>query len=113
MQVVKIYLHVSGGARQRLLDRINEPDKHWKFSSGDVRERKHWEDYMAAYEMMSHTSTEYAPWYCVPADNKWFARYLISEIIKEQLEAIDPRHPELSREQAVLEECRGILENGG
>lgn len=116
VRIVKIYLHVSKEEqRQRLLDRIKEPDKHWKFSSGDVQERKYWDDYMDAYEeMMSHTSTAYAPWYCVPADNKWFARYLISEIIKEQLEAIDPKYPKLSSdEEARLEECRQILENGG
>lgn len=115
-RVVKIYLHVSREEqRQRLLDRINEPDKNWKFSSGDVKERKYWAQYMNAYEeMMEHTSTQHAPWYCVPADNKWYARYAVSQIVLEQLQAINPRYPELAEaERAVLAECRLLLEADG
>lgn len=112
-KVVKIFLHVSKEEqRQRLLDRINEPDKNWKFSSGDIRERRYWDQYMSAYEqMLEHTGTRDAPWFVVPADNKWFARYLVSEIVLEALREIDPKIPELpDSEKANLEECRLILE---
>lgn len=115
IRMVKIYLHLSRDEqRERLLRRINEPDKHWKFSSGDVHERKFWDQYMRAYEdMMEHTSTLYAPWYCVPADSKWYARWVISEIVMRQLEAINPQFPELAAaERAVLEESRRLLEEG-
>lgn len=116
IRVVKFFLHVSKDEqRDRLLERIKTPDKNWKFSSGDVNERKHWDQYMAAYEeMLEHTSTKLAPWYVVPADSKWFARYLISEVVKEQLEAIAPAYPKLAPEEAaLLEECRKLLESGG
>lgn len=112
-KVIKIFLHVSKEEqRQRLLDRINEPDKNWKFSSGDIQERKYWDQYMNAYEqMLEHTATKDAPWFVVPADNKWFARYLVSKIVKTALEEIDPQIPELAAEEkAKLEECRLILE---
>ncbi len=111
--VVKIFLHVSKGEqRQRLLDRINEPDKNWKFSAGDIEERKHWKEYQEAYELMlEHTADKDAPWYVVPADNKWFARYLVSEIVLDALKRIDPKIPQLPEaERAMLEECREILE---
>ena len=111
--VVKIFLHVSREEqRQRLLDRINKPDKNWKFNAGDITERRHWDKYMDAYElMMQHTATKHAPWYVVPADNKWFARYLVSEIVLKALETIDPQIPSLSPEdQAQLAECRQLLE---
>ncbi len=114
-RVVKIFLHVSKDEqRERLLDRINEPDKNWKFSSGDVRERRFWDQYMQAYEdMLEHTSTDYAPWYCVPADSKWYARWVISQIVLEHLQDINPQFPELAAEErAVLEECRRLLEDG-
>ncbi|MDI9521368.1 MAG: polyphosphate kinase 2 family protein [Bacillota bacterium] len=112
-KVIKIFLHVSKEEqRQRLLDRINEPDKNWKFSSGDIQERRHWNQYMSAYEqMLENTGTKDAPWFVVPADNKWFARYLVSEIVLEALREIDPRIPELPEsEKAKLEECRRILQ---
>lgn len=111
--VVKIFLHVSKDEqRDRLLSRINEEEKNWKFSSGDIQERKYWDKYQEAYEqLLNHTSTPAAPWYVVPADRKWFARYLVSQIVLDTLEAIDPRFPELSaQERAVLAECRRILE---
>ena len=111
--VVKIFLHVSKGEqRQRLLDRINEPEKNWKFSAGDIEERKHWKEYQEAYELMlEHTADKDAPWYVVPADNKWFARYLVSEIVLDALKRIDPKIPQLPEaERALLEECREILE---
>ena len=112
-KVIKIFLHVSKDEqRDRLLDRINQPDKNWKFSAGDIQERKHWDKYMSAYEsMLEHTATREAPWFVVPADSKWFARYLVSQIVLETLREIDPRIPELPEaERAKLEECRRILE---
>lgn len=116
LRIVKLFLHVSRDEqRDRLLERIRDTEKNWKFSSGDVAERKHWDTYMQAYEdVLENTSTERAPWYFIPADSKWFARYLISEIVKEQLQALDPQYPTLSPdEQATLEECRQILESDG
>lgn len=116
LRIVKLFLHVSRDEqRDRLLERIRDTEKNWKFSSGDVAERKHWDTYMQAYEdVLENTSTERAPWYFIPADSKWFARYLISEIVKEQLQALDPKYPTLSPdEQATLEECRQILESDG
>jgi PPK2 family polyphosphate:nucleotide phosphotransferase len=112
-RVVKIYLHLSKDEqRDRLLSRIQEKVKNWKFSPGDVQERKYWDEYMKAYEdMMENTSTTQAPWYCVPADSKWFARFVVSQIVRQELEAINPQYPELAEsEKAVLEECRLLLE---
>lgn len=111
--IVKIFLHISKDEqRQRLLDRIAQPDKNWKFSAGDIEERKYWDQYMKAYEqMLEQTATERAPWYVVPADSKWFARYLVSQIVLETLQKINPKVPELTGpELATLEECRRILE---
>jgi len=111
--VVKFYLHISKNEqRDRLLERIRQPEKNWKFSISDVAERKYWDEYMSAYEeMLENTSTRKAPWYCVPADNKWFARYVISEVVKEQLEKLDPQYPQTAEaDKAVLEECRQLLE---
>lgn len=112
-RIIKIFLHVSREEqRVRLLDRIKQADKNWKFSAGDIQERMHWDKYMHAYEqMLEHTATKQAPWYVVPADNKWFARYLVSQITLDALKAIDPQLPDLSEgERAKLEECRLILE---
>ena len=116
IKVVKIFLHVSKEEqRERLLERISQPDKNWKFNSGDIDERRYWEQYQEAYEhLLNHTSTPEAPWYVVPADRKWFARYLVSEIVLDALQGIDPQFPELSdKEQAMLAECRDILEADG
>ena len=116
IKVVKIFLHVSKEEqRERLLERISQPDKNWKFNSGDIDERRYWEQYREAYEhLLTHTSTPEAPWYVVPADRKWFARYLVSEIVLDALQGIDPQFPELSeQEKAMLAECRDILEADG
>ncbi|NLG58335.1 MAG: polyphosphate kinase 2 family protein [Clostridiales bacterium] len=115
IQVVKIFLHVSKEEqRERLLSRIIEEDKNWKFSSGDIEERQHWDKYQAAYEqLLNHTATPQAPWYVVPADRKWFARFLVSQIVLEALERIDPQFPDLSlEERALLAQGRRMLEEG-
>ncbi len=112
-RIIKIYLHVSKQEqRKRLLDRINEPEKNWKFSSGDIQERRHWKKYQDAYEqMLEHTASPDAPWFIVPADSKWFARYLVSRIVLDTLMDMDPKIPELPEsEKAMLQECREILE---
>ncbi len=110
---VKIFLHLSKEEqKERLMERIENPDKNWKFSAGDVMEREYWDMYMKAYEtMLENTSTEYAPWYVLPADNKWFTRYLVSEILLEKLRELDPHFPEFPEEQREnMEKCRKLLE---
>ncbi len=99
--LVKIFLHVSKAEqRKRFLDRIEEPDKNWKFEAGDIRERAFWDDYMRAYEdAITHTSTAWAPWHVVPADRKWFARIAVACIIGDKLREIDPRYPVVTAEQ--------------
>ncbi|GMU77403.1 MAG: PPK2 family polyphosphate--nucleotide phosphotransferase [Acidimicrobiia bacterium] len=112
-RIVKLFLNMSKGEqRKRFLSRINEPDKNWKFSAADVHEREFWDDYQVAYsEMLSHTSTEWAPWYVIPADRKWFARVAAAAVIADALIAIDPQFPsvdpaareELTAAKAALE----------
>ncbi len=94
-RIIKFFLHISQEEqRKRFLDRIDEPEKNWKFSLADIEERKFWKEYMQAYEAcLSETSTEYAPWYAVPADDKENARLIISRIILDTLQALDMRYP--------------------
>jgi PPK2 family polyphosphate:nucleotide phosphotransferase len=106
VRVVKLFLNLSKDEqRRRFLDRIDEPDKNWKFSVGDALERARWDDYQRAYEdMLAATSTRYAPWHVVPADHKWFARLAASWIILDTLMDIDPRYPKVdaaTREQML------------
>ena len=98
--VLKFFLNVSlEEQRSRFLDRINRPEKNWKFSASDVKERKFWQDYMKAYEaVFNHTSTEYAPWYIIPADHKWFARLAVADIINHQLGQMDLHYPQVSEQ---------------
>jgi PPK2 family polyphosphate:nucleotide phosphotransferase len=99
--ILKFFLHVSEDEqRKRLLKRIDTPEKNWKLSASDVRERAFWHNYQRAYEeMLQHTSTEAAPWYIVPADNKWFTRVAIAGIIVTKLEALGLTYPQVSDEQ--------------
>ena len=94
--ILKFFLHLSKEEqKKRFLDRLNEPDKNWKFSKADLRERKFWDQYQKVYEqMLNRTSTEYAPWYVIPADHKWFSRVAIGEIIVKTLESLDLRYPD-------------------
>lgn len=111
--VLKFFLNLSKKEqKQRLLDRLDNPDKEWKFSLTDLSERSKWADYMEAYEdMLNKTSTEWAPWYVVPADKKWVAHASISEIILSQIKKLDLKYPVLSKEQhAALEKARVELE---
>jgi PPK2 family polyphosphate:nucleotide phosphotransferase len=100
IKVVKIFLNLSKEEqRTRFLRRIDLPDHNWKFSANDVKEREHWDAYQDAFsEMLSATSTRWAPWYVVPADRKWFARICISAILAHTLIQIDPRYPVVSDE---------------
>jgi PPK2 family polyphosphate:nucleotide phosphotransferase len=95
--VRKFFLHVSRDEQaKRFLERLDTPEKHWKFSPADVAERKHFAAYMAAYEdMIRHTATDVAPWYVVPADRKWFTRLVVSSAIIDAIESLDPRYPEV------------------
>jgi PPK2 family polyphosphate:nucleotide phosphotransferase len=95
--VRKFFLHVSRDEqRKRFLERLEKPEKHWKFSPADVGERSHFAAYMNAYEdTIRHTSTEWAPWYVVPADRKWFTRLVVSAAIIDAIQSLDPRYPEV------------------
>ncbi|MDV3951973.1 polyphosphate--nucleotide phosphotransferase [Elizabethkingia anophelis] len=113
-KVIKFFLHVSKDEqKKRLLDRINEPEKNWKFSSGGLKERALWDKYQKAYEeAINETSTEYAPWHILPADNKWFTRLTACQIITQTLEKMDLKFPVLSDEEASeLEASKTSLEN--
>ena len=95
IQVVKLFLNVSRQEqRRRFLERIDRPEKNWKFSAADVRERRYWDEYQHAYsQVLTHTSTEWAPWYVLPADHKWFTRICAAAVIVRTLMEIDPRYP--------------------
>jgi PPK2 family polyphosphate:nucleotide phosphotransferase len=94
--VRKFFLNLSKKEqKRRFLDRLDHPDKNWKFSAADVREREYWRDYMQAYEdMIIHTACEHAPWYVIPADNKWFTRVAVAAAIVETLEDLNLAYPE-------------------
>jgi PPK2 family polyphosphate:nucleotide phosphotransferase len=97
----KFFLHVSPQEqKKRFLERIDDPEKHWKFSAADVRERHYWHDYMAVYEaMIRHTATADAPWYVVPADHKWFTRLVVAAAVIEALASLDLHYPQLDAAQ--------------
>lgn len=94
-RIIKVMLHISKDEQKdRLMERLNRSDKHWKYNPGDVDERMLWDDYMAAYQtVFERTSTEEAPWYVVPANEKWFARLAVQELLISALEEIDPQWP--------------------
>ena len=105
-RIIKFFLHISEEEqRKRFLDRIDDPDKNWKFSQADIEERKFWKQYMQAYEAcLSATSTEIAPWYIVPADEKESTRLIVSQIILDTFEGLKMRYPETDtyRQQELL-----------
>ncbi len=112
--VVKFYLHLSKKEqKRRFLERLDTPDKNWKFSPFDVKERQFWDEYQKAYEdMIRHTATEHAPWYVVPADNKWFTRLVVAQAVVHALDSMNLKYPKMSGAgQAVLAEARRQLEN--
>jgi PPK2 family polyphosphate:nucleotide phosphotransferase len=93
--LIKFFLHISKDEQKRRLEsRLHSPDKHWKFSSNDLKEREYWQDYQQAFEdAINATSTAYAPWYVVPANRKWFRNLVIARTIADTLEAMDPHYP--------------------
>ncbi len=95
----KFFLNVSNKEqKKRFLERIQEPEKNWKFSANDAKEREHWDDYMEAYEdMIQNTATKEAPWYVVPADNKWFTRVVVAAAVIEALSSLDLHYPKVSK----------------
>lgn len=112
VKIVKFFLHISKKEqRKRLLARLEDPRKRWKFSPADLEEREHWDEYMAAFEQaITATSTAWAPWYVIPADHKWVARMLVSSVMSDVVSRLDLRHPELSTaELKDLEEARRRL----
>ena len=113
--VRKFFLHVSKGEqRKRLLSRLDEPEKNWKFRMGDVDEREYWDDYQDAYEqVIRHTATKDAPWFVVPADHKWYTRIVVAAAIVDALDSLDLHFPEVDDSQrSVLEEARKRLAKG-
>jgi PPK2 family polyphosphate:nucleotide phosphotransferase len=112
--VVKFFLNVSRDEqKKRLVARIDRPEKNWKFSVEDVKERAFWDDYQAAYEdALNHTSTKSAPWYVVPADNKWFARLTVSEVLCTVLERLELAYPVVGEDRKrELQEIRAAFEH--
>ena len=115
-RMIKLFLNVSQEMqKERFMERIKRNEKHWKLSTNDMKERADWDSYDRAYEdCINATGTPYAPWYVLPADNKWYTRYLVSEILVKTLEEMHPSYPELAPEEAaripqVMEEL-GIVE---
>lgn len=114
-KILKFFLHVSKDEqKERLLSRIDRPEKNWKFSSSDVSEREHWDDYQVAYEeLLCATSTKQCPWFVIPADRKWYTRYVISEIVVRTFHEMDPRFPDLAPEEVEkLGHWRDVLLEG-
>ena len=112
IRTVKIFLHISKDEQAlRFLSRIEEPEKNWKFSAGDWEERAYWDAYQKAFEdAINATATREAPWYVVPADHKWYMRYLVSEILCDTLIDMDPQYPEVTSERlAEFEKLRDSI----
>jgi PPK2 family polyphosphate:nucleotide phosphotransferase len=114
--VLKFFLNVSKAEqKRRFLERLERPDKHWKFSPSDLSERAFWDDYMDAYQdAIRETSTKWAPWHVVPADHKWATRAIVADLITTAIRSLHPKPPELTEEQEkALEKARKSLENEG
>ena len=112
--ILKFFLHVSyEEQKRRFLDRLERPEKHWKFSPADLAERAFWPQYMEAYEeALTATSTDWAPWYVVPADQKWAARSLVAGILASGIRGLDLHYPTITDEQRqALTEARRQLES--
>jgi PPK2 family polyphosphate:nucleotide phosphotransferase len=112
-RIIKCFLHTSREEqRQRLLDRLNDPDKNWKFSASDLAERAYWSDYMDAFEeALTATSTDAAPWWVVPADNKWVARTVVASVLTREMAQLDLHYPDVTDEQrAALKVAKRQLE---
>jgi PPK2 family polyphosphate:nucleotide phosphotransferase len=107
--VVKFFLHLSKKEqKRRFMERLDTPEKNWKFSAADIKEREFWDAYQDAYEdMIRHTANDYAPWYVVPADNKWFTRLVVAQAVVDALKAMNLKYPKVSvAEKAALAQAR-------
>jgi PPK2 family polyphosphate:nucleotide phosphotransferase len=112
--ILKFFLNVSKHEqKRRFLERLNNPEKHWKFSASDVEERAFWDDYQKAYEdAITATSTDWAPWYVVPADHKWVTRAVVADIVTNTIRSLDLQYPEVTADhRAALAEARARLES--
>ncbi len=112
--VLKFWLNVSKEEQKnRFLSRLDEPEKHWKFSSSDLKERGYWDDYMDAYqELLTHTTKPWAPWHAIPADNKLYMRVQVAKIIVANLKAMDPQYPVADQKEVdQFDEMRSALNN--
>ena len=110
--ILKFFLNVSKKEqKKRFLERLDEPEKNWKFSASDVMEREHWGEYMDAYEeMIQNTSTEHAPWYVVPADHKWFTRVVVAEALVHALDKLNLSYPQVDKKKRKdLKKARAVL----
>ncbi len=110
--ILKLFLNISSDEQaKRFLERIDDESKNWKFSHADIKERGYWDKYMEAYEdAINNTATDYAPWYVIPSDKKWYARALISEIVVETMKEMNPNYPEMPSETLTeLAECRKLI----
>jgi len=105
-EVLKFFLHISKDEqKERFMERLNSPDKNWKFSESDVKERAYWDHYIEAFEdTLSHTSTKIAPWHIIPADKKWFSRLAVANIIVEKLASLKLAYPTLDDDQMQCQE---------
>ena len=113
-RIVKIFLNLSKDKqKERFLERLDTPSKNWKFSGGDLKTREKWDEYRKAYEKaVNETATKENPWYVLPADQKWYTRYLVSEVIVKTLEEMNPQYPEMPEEEkAKIGEYREALNN--
>ena len=114
ISILKFFLNLSKEEqKRRFLERIDTPDKNWKFSVSDAKERGHWDEYMAAFEdALHHTSTERAPWYIIPADNKWFTHVVVADVIIEKLKSFKLNYPVTGKEhRRQLLKAKRVLEN--
>lgn len=112
VHILKFFLNISEREqRERFLERLEHPEKHWKFSQADIDERAYWDDYTLAYEeAIGATASEHAPWFVVPADHKWFARLVVAAAVASKLRAMDPKYPKINPKQAkAIEAARQSL----
>lgn len=113
IHLLKFFLHISPEEqRSRLLERIENPETRWRFSTDDVEERGHWDEYMGVYEdALTHTNTEHAPWYILPADRRWFVRAAVASVIATKLRSLHSEYPSLSDQQSEqIKQARETLE---
>lgn len=112
IEIVKIYLNLSKEEqREQQLERIDTPDKNWKFNAADIEERKYWDEYMKAFDdVFDNTSTPWAPWYIIPADKRWFTRLALAAVIGEKLKEMDPKFPKMAeKDRPKMLEARAAL----